>query len=47
MDDMKLKLPKPSVDLAEIRRLYHSAAKGEAGKAKANKGKAGKPDKKG
>lgn len=46
MEDMKLKLPEPSVDLAEIRKLYHSAAK-ESGKAKANNGKAGKPDKKG
>jgi PPK2 family polyphosphate:nucleotide phosphotransferase len=26
MDDMRLKLPKPQVDLAEIRRLYHSQA---------------------
>jgi PPK2 family polyphosphate:nucleotide phosphotransferase len=42
MDDMKLKLPKPSVDLAEIRRLYHSAAKN----AKPGKDKGGKADKK-
>ena len=28
MDDMKLKLPEPSVDLAEIRKLYHADAKG-------------------
>jgi PPK2 family polyphosphate:nucleotide phosphotransferase len=46
MDDMKLKLPKPSVDLAAIRRLYHSAARAEAGKPKAAKGKAGKAAKK-
>jgi PPK2 family polyphosphate:nucleotide phosphotransferase len=29
MEDMRLKLPKPQVDLAEIRRLYHSQADGE------------------
>lgn len=28
MDDMKLKLPKPSVDLDEIRRLYRAESKG-------------------
>lgn len=44
MDDMKLKLPKPSVDLAEIRRLYHSAAKGEGKKARSGKDKRGKAD---
>ena len=46
MDDMKLKLPKPSVDLAEIRKLYHSAAKAESGKPKLGKGKADKAAKK-
>ena len=46
MEDMKLKLPKPTVDLAEIRKLYHSAAKAEAGKSKSGKGKAGKAGKK-
>jgi PPK2 family polyphosphate:nucleotide phosphotransferase len=46
MEDMKLKLPKPSVDLAEIRRLYHTAAK-QAGKSKPAKGKAGEAVKKG
>jgi PPK2 family polyphosphate:nucleotide phosphotransferase len=30
MDDMKLKLPKPTVDLNEIRRLYHAQSKGKA-----------------
>jgi PPK2 family polyphosphate:nucleotide phosphotransferase len=29
MDDMKLKLPKPTVDLAEIRKLYHADKKGD------------------
>jgi polyphosphate kinase 2 (PPK2 family) len=29
MEDMRLKLPKPQVDLAEIRKLYHSQADGE------------------
>lgn len=28
MDDMKLKLPKPSVDLAEIQKLYHADVRG-------------------
>jgi PPK2 family polyphosphate:nucleotide phosphotransferase len=41
MEDMKLTLPKPSVDLNEIRRLYHSAAKAEdkPGSAKGKRGK--------
>ena len=34
MEDMKLKLPKPTVDLAQIRKLYHAAAKAEGGKAR-------------
>jgi PPK2 family polyphosphate:nucleotide phosphotransferase len=36
MEDMRLKLPKPQVDLAEIRRLYHSQAdsEGKHGKKK-------------
>jgi PPK2 family polyphosphate:nucleotide phosphotransferase len=34
MEDMKLKLPKPTVNLDEIRRLYHSASEGKAKKAK-------------
>jgi PPK2 family polyphosphate:nucleotide phosphotransferase len=40
MDDMKLKLPKPTVDLDEIRRLYQgqSASKGKAPKADRAKG---------
>ncbi|MGD9920526.1 MAG: polyphosphate kinase 2 family protein [Pseudorhodoplanes sp.] len=46
MEDMKLKLPKPSVDLAEIRRLYHSAAKAEGEKARESKNKRGKASKK-
>ena len=29
MEDMKLKLPKPTVDLDKIRKLYHSQAKGK------------------
>jgi hypothetical protein len=28
MEDMKLKLPEPTVDLAQIRKLYHADAKG-------------------
>jgi hypothetical protein len=36
MEDMKLKLPKPTVDLAEIRRLYH-AEKKDDGKKKSGK----------
>jgi PPK2 family polyphosphate:nucleotide phosphotransferase len=37
MEDMGLKLPKPTVDLAKIRRLYHAESKDEAkgGKARA------------
>jgi PPK2 family polyphosphate:nucleotide phosphotransferase len=45
MEDMKLKLPKPTVDLAEIRRLYHAQAKGSDktdAKGKGGKGKGGK-----
>jgi PPK2 family polyphosphate:nucleotide phosphotransferase len=38
MEDMKLKLPKPTVDLGEIRRLYHAQSKGKAGKAGRAKG---------
>ena len=30
MEDMNLKLPKPTVDLAKIRQLYHAESKGEA-----------------
>jgi PPK2 family polyphosphate:nucleotide phosphotransferase len=30
MEDMNLKLPKPTVDLAKIRQLYHADSKGEA-----------------
>jgi PPK2 family polyphosphate:nucleotide phosphotransferase len=30
MDGMKLKLPKPTVDLSQIQRLYHAASKGSA-----------------
>jgi sulfur relay (sulfurtransferase) DsrC/TusE family protein len=41
IDDMKLKLPKPTVDLADIRKLYHADAKGSAKKAGGKK-----PDKK-
>jgi PPK2 family polyphosphate:nucleotide phosphotransferase len=44
MEDMKLKLPAPTVDLAEIRRLYHSAAKG-GGKGKKAEAKDGKSKK--
>ena len=29
MEDMKLKMPKPTVDLDEIRRLYHAESKGK------------------
>ena len=36
MDDLKLAYPKPTVDLADIRRKYHGAAKAE----KASKKKA-------
>jgi len=32
LDDMNLKLPKPTVDLKEIRRLYHKDAETEGGK---------------
>ena len=41
MADMDLKLPKPTVDLAEIRRLYHQQAKGGGKGAKEHDG--GKP----
>ena len=34
MDDMGLKLPKPSVDLAEIRRKYHAAKRETDGRQK-------------
>jgi PPK2 family polyphosphate:nucleotide phosphotransferase len=34
MSDMRLKLPEPTVDLAEIRRLYHSQASGNAKRGK-------------
>ena len=30
MEDMNLKLPKPTVDLAKIRQLYHAESKGKA-----------------
>ncbi len=30
MEDMNLKLPKPTVDLDKIRRLYHAESKGKA-----------------
>jgi PPK2 family polyphosphate:nucleotide phosphotransferase len=40
LDDMKLKLPKPTVDLKEIERLYHKDAAAEKhGKAAAKAGK--------
>jgi PPK2 family polyphosphate:nucleotide phosphotransferase len=39
MDDMKLKLPKPTVDLAEIRRLYHAEKKDDGRKLKKKSGK--------
>ena len=29
MEDMGLKLPKPTVDIDKIRRLYHAEAKGD------------------
>ena len=32
MDDMKLKLPKPTVDLDEIRKLYHADSRGKEGR---------------
>jgi len=34
MEDMKLKLPKPTVDLDKIRKLYHSQSKGKKGAGK-------------
>ncbi len=37
MEDMNLKLPKPTVDLAEIRRLYHGDVRGAARGRKAAK----------
>ncbi len=42
MEDMNLKLPKPTVDLAKIRRLYHAESKDEAkgGKARAKDARA-------
>ncbi len=48
MDDMDLKVPKPTVDLDEIRRLYHKDAKQSRGKADAKSdGKSdGKSDRK-
>lgn len=40
MDDMHLKLPKPTVDLAQIRQLYHADSKSQAkGRAKDPRGK--------
>ena len=44
LDDMKLELPKPTVDLKEIRRLYHqdAAARVGHGEAKNGKNKSGK-----
>ena len=38
MEDMNLKLPKPTVDLAEIRRLYHAESKGHARGKRRGKG---------
>jgi PPK2 family polyphosphate:nucleotide phosphotransferase len=38
MEDMNLKLPKPTVDLAEIRRLYHAESKGNAKGKRRGKG---------
>ncbi len=43
LDDMKLEMPKPTVDLQEIRRLYHREAdeeKNGAGKKGKDKAKA-------
>ena len=37
MEDMKLKLPKPTVDLAQIRKLYSADAKSEPKASKASK----------
>lgn len=37
LDDMDLKTPKPTVDLQEIRRLYHAAAEKEEGAGKKKK----------
>jgi PPK2 family polyphosphate:nucleotide phosphotransferase len=40
MDDMHLKLPKPTVDLAQIQQLYHADSKSQAkGRAKDARGK--------
>jgi len=33
LDDMKLEMPKPTVDLKEIRRLYHQTAASDGVKA--------------
>jgi len=38
MDDMKLELPKPTVDLQKIRKLYHEAAAKNGQKTKNKKG---------
>jgi PPK2 family polyphosphate:nucleotide phosphotransferase len=38
MEDMHLKLPKPTVDLDKIRRLYHTDSKGKAKDRKAHAG---------
>lgn len=38
LEDMKLELPKPTVDLHQIRKLYHQAA-GDSGAKRAGKGK--------
>lgn len=34
LDDMKIETPKPTVDIEEIRRLYHQASEAETGKKK-------------
>jgi PPK2 family polyphosphate:nucleotide phosphotransferase len=38
LEDMKLELPKPTVNLQQIRKLYHQAA-GDSGAKRGNKGK--------
>jgi PPK2 family polyphosphate:nucleotide phosphotransferase len=45
LDDMDLRTPKPTVDIEEIRRLYHEASEAEAPENKKNKTK-NKKDKK-
>jgi hypothetical protein len=38
MDEMGLKMPKPRVDLADIRRKYYAAAREADGEKKKSKG---------